>query len=81
MCVSKARLGSYIATISKEEMKNIDMELFAILDLFGYYKQFERQLKDKELYISKLKNQLTKLKQITNTDSYKNIKKKISEKS
>ena len=70
MCVSKARLSSYIATISKEEMKNIDMELFATLDLFNYYKKFERQLKDKELYISKLKNQLTELKKIANTDSY-----------
>ncbi len=80
MCISKARLGSYITTISKKEMKNIDMELFAILDLFGYYKQFERQLKDKELYISKLKNQLTEFKQITNTDCYENLRKKFLEK-
>ena len=58
MCISKARLGSYITTISKEEMKNIDMELFATLDLFDYYKQFERQIKDKNQYILKLKNQL-----------------------
>ena len=80
MCVSKARLGSYITTISKKEMKNIDTELFSILDLFDYYKQFERQLKDKDLYISKLKNQLTELKQIINTDSFENLKKKICEK-
>ena len=80
MCVSKARLGSYIATISKEEMKNIDTELFSILDLFDYYKQFERQLKDKDQYILKLKNQLTELKQITNTDSYEKLKKKVSKK-
>lgn len=81
MCVSKARLGSYITTISKEEMRNIDMELFATLDLYGYYKQFERQINDKDLYISKLKNQLTELKKITNTDSFENLKKKLSEKS
>lgn len=81
MCVSKARLGSYIETITKEEMKNIDTELFATLDLFDYYKQFERQLKDKDLYISKLQNQLKELKQITNTDSFENLKKKISKKS
>lgn len=80
MCVSKARLGSYITTISKEEMKKIDIELFAILDLFDYYKQFERQLKDKDMYILKLKNQLTELKQITNTDSFENLRKKISKK-
>lgn len=80
MCISKARLGSYIATISKKEMKNIDTELFSILDLFDYYKQFDRQLKDKDLYISKLKSQLTELKQITNTDSFENLKKKICEK-
>ncbi len=81
MCVSKARLGSYISTLSKEEMKKIDTELFAILDLFGYYKQFERQLKDKDIYISKLKKQLTELKQITNTDSFENLRKEISKKS
>ena len=80
MCVSKARLGSYITTITKEEMKDIDKQLFATLDLFDYYKKFERQLKDKEQYILKLKNQLTELKQITDTDSYENLKKKISEK-
>ena len=77
MCVSKARLGSYITSISKEEMKNIDTQLFAILDLFGYYKQFENQLKDKELYIEKLKKQIDELKNITNTDSFENLKKKI----
>ncbi len=80
MCVSKARLGSYITTLSKEEMKNIDIELSATLDLIDYYKQFERQLKDKDLYISKLKNQLTELKQITNTTTFENLRKKISEK-
>ena len=36
MCVSKARLGSYIATISREKIKNIDTELFATLDLFAH---------------------------------------------
>ena len=80
MCVSKARLGSYITTISKEEMKNIDMELFATLDLFDYYKQFERQIKDKNQYILKLKNQLTELKKITNTRSFEDLKKKFSKK-
>ena len=77
MCVSKARLGSYIATLSKEEMKIIDIQLFSTLDLFDYYKQFEKQLKDKDLYISKLKSQLTELKEITNTSSYDELKKKI----
>ena len=80
MCVSKARLSSYIATLSKKEMKRIDMELFAILDLIDYYKQFERQLKNKEIYILKLKKQLEELKQITNTDSFAELKKKISNK-
>lgn len=80
MCISKARLGSYITTMSKEEMKNIDTELFSTLDLFDYYKQLQRQLKDKDLYVLKLKNQLKELKEITNTDSFETLKKKISEK-
>ncbi len=80
MCVSKARLDSYITTLSKEEMKNIDIELSATLDLIDYYKHFERQLKDKDLYISKLKNQLGELKQITNTTTFENLRKKILEK-
>ena len=50
------------------------MELFSTLDLFDYYKQLKRQLTDKEKYILNLKNQLIELKQITNTDSYENLK-------
>ncbi|MGN1269273.1 MAG: type II toxin-antitoxin system PemK/MazF family toxin [Clostridia bacterium] len=79
MCVSKARLGAYITTISKEEMKKIDKELITTLDLFGYYKQFERQIKDRELYISKLKKQLSELKEITDTDSFEKYKHKNSQ--
>lgn len=77
-CVSKSRLGSYITKLSKEELKDIDLALFSTLDLFDYYKQFQRQLKDKELYILKLKKQLDKIKQITNTNSFETLIEKIS---
>jgi len=80
MCVSKARLSSYITTLSKEEMINIDTELLSILDLFNYTNQLKKQLLDKNLYISKLKKQLSELKTITNTNSFENLKKKIFEK-
>lgn len=80
MCVSKARLGKYIITLSKEEMATIDTELLSTLDLFDYYKQLEKQLKDKNLYINKLKAQLEELKTITKVDSFEKLKKKIFEK-
>ena len=59
ICVSKARLGSYITTISKTEMKKIDTQLASILDLFGYYKKIEKQLQDKNMYIEKLKKKIS----------------------
>ena len=70
MCVSKARLGAYITKLSKEEIKRVDTELMATLDLIQYYKKLEIQLKDKELYISKLKGQINELKKITNTENF-----------
>lgn len=60
ICISKARLGSYITTLSKDEMRKIDMEILKTLDLIGYYNKFEKQLKDKELYITKLKEKISK---------------------
>ena len=80
MCVSKARWGKYIITLSKEEMATIDTELLSTLDLFDYYKQLEKKLKDKNLYINKLKAQLEELKTITKVDSFEKLKKKIFEK-
>ena len=80
MCVSKARLGKYIITLSKEEMATIDTELLSTLDLFDYYKQLEKKLKDKNLYINKLKAKLEELKTITKVDSFEKLKKKIFEK-
>lgn len=60
ICISKARLSSYITTLSKAEMKKIDMEILKTLDLIGFYNKFEKQLKDKELYIDKLKEKISK---------------------
>lgn len=80
MCVCKARLGAYITKLSKEEIERIDTELMATLDLIQHYKKLEIQLKDRELYISKLKGQINELKKITNTENFESLKQKIFEK-
>ena len=56
--------------------KNINQEYVLEVSSPG----LERQLKNKEIYILKLKKQLEELKQITNTDSFAELKKKISNK-
>lgn len=55
MCVSKARLGDFIDTLSKSDMKAIDEAIAKTVGLMGYYSDLEKQLNDKLAYIEKIK--------------------------
>ena len=54
-CISKARLGNHIATLSNAEMKQIDKALAMSTGLLVHYTALESKLNDKINYISKLK--------------------------
>lgn len=55
MCVSKARLGNYIADLNAAEMKSVDIALAKTLGLMEHYADINKKLEDKLGYIEKLK--------------------------
>ena len=57
MCVSKARLGNYIATLSSSEMKLVDEALAKTTGLMSYYADIKKRLNDKLDYIDRIKEQ------------------------
>lgn len=57
MCVSKARLGEYVGTLSKRDMKKLDEAIAKAIDLMGYYSELKRRLDDKLEYISRIKEE------------------------
>ena len=54
-CISKARLGNHIATLSNAEMKQIDKALAMSTGLLVHYTALESKLNDRINYITKLK--------------------------
>ena len=54
-CISKARLGNHIATLSNAEMRQIDKALAMSTGLLVHYTTLESKLNDKMNYITKLK--------------------------
>ena len=60
MCISKARLGDYIGTLSKVDMKEIDKAMAKTVGLMRYYSELNKQLNDKLEYISKIKENRNK---------------------
>ena len=54
-CVSKARLGDYITSLTQEEMKSIDKALSISLGVNHYYQTLQNIYNDKLQYIEKLK--------------------------
>lgn len=54
-CVSKARLGTYIADLSVDEMKAVDKALSLSLDVWRHYQTLQNTYNDKLVYIDKLK--------------------------
>ena len=60
MCVSKARLGDLVGSLSKADMKKIDEAIAKAVDLMGYYSDLTKRLNDKLEYISKIKEERNK---------------------
>lgn len=60
-CVSKARLGDYIADLTADEMRAVDKALSISLDTNHYYQTLQNMYNDKLQYIEKLKNNRSSL--------------------
>ena len=57
VCVSKARLGDYVARLSKADMRRIDTALAKTTGLLSQYEAIQKKLEDKETYILRLKKE------------------------
>lgn len=57
VCVSKARLGDYIAILSNAEMKKVDESLAQSLELMRYYKELNDKYDKLLEYNKKVKNE------------------------
>ena len=75
--VSKARLGEYVCSLTKDEMKKIDEELSAQLDLKHYYDKVNNILNDKLVYISKLSAIMEEVKKQTGAENNNEILEKL----
>lgn len=60
-CVSKARLGDYIADLTADEMRAVDKAISISLDTNHYYQTLQNMYSDKLQYIEKLKNNRSSL--------------------
>ena len=70
LCVSKARLGDLVCTLSNQDMKIIDESIAKAVGIMSYYVQLLKRIEDKNSYIEKLKMERNaaqdKLKSIQN---------------
>lgn len=57
VCISKARLGVYIDSLSSGDMKKVDEATAKSLDLMTHYAKLQCSLQDKLTYIEKVKQQ------------------------
>ena len=60
-CVSKARLGDYIADLTADEMRAVDKAISISLDTNHYYQTLQNMYNDKLQYIEKLKGNRSSL--------------------
>lgn len=60
-CISKARLGNYIADLTNKEMDEVDKAISLSLDIYHHYQTLQNMYDDKLHYIEKLKATRTKL--------------------
>ncbi len=89
-CVSKARLGDYVATLPVQDLKNVEVAVAKSLDLMVHYNELEKKLQDKLDFMDKIKKErneaqdfVKKLKEIaevpTNEELEKTIRSKLTE--
>jgi len=75
-CVSKARLGNYVAKLTNQELKEIDREIANLTGIIKHYNDLNDRLTDKLNYIEKIKKDrnsaqdiINKLKEMTGIES------------
>lgn len=80
VCISKARLGDFICTLPKKEMKKIDESIAKSVDLMHYYKKAKDKNKSIDSYCVKIKNErnkaqntLKKIQEYLNNTSIENM--------
>lgn len=61
VCISKARLGDYVAKLEPTEMEAVDEAIAISLGIKGHYDKLGNILKDKLTYIDKLKQKIKDL--------------------
>ena len=61
VCVSKARLGDFVAKLEPTEMKAVDEAIAISLGIKGHYDKLGNILEDKLTYIGKLKQKIKDL--------------------
>ncbi|KOR25396.1 type II toxin-antitoxin system PemK/MazF family toxin [Clostridium sp. L74] len=69
VCVSKARLGEYKATLTSDEMKKVDAAIAKSLDIKRHYDKLNKIVNDKEDYIKRLKEKILKIQNQLNSQS------------
>lgn len=86
MCVSKARLGSYVCDLSSADMKAIDEAIAKTVCLISYYAELQKKLADKLQYITKIKedrnkaqDELSELRKMLGLSDGESIEKSILE--
>lgn len=60
-CISKARLGDYITTLTSDELKAVDKAISVSLDINHHYQTLQNRYNDKLQYIEKLKEARSQL--------------------
>lgn len=64
VCVSKARLGDFVAKLEPSEMKAVDEAIAISLDIMRSYDKLRNILNDKLVYIDKLKKEIRDLEKM-----------------
>jgi mRNA interferase MazF len=64
VCVSKARLGDYVAKLEPSEMRVVDKAIAISLDIKRHYDKLDNILNDKLAYIDKLKKRINELEEL-----------------
>lgn len=66
ICVSKARLGNYIATLSTAQMRLIDISIAVSLDLFRYYDSEKKKYNRLRKYVESVKKSRNQAQDLLN---------------
>lgn len=67
VCVSKARLGDFVAKLEPNEMKAVDEAIAISIDIKRHYDKLNNIHNDKLKYIKKLKLKINELKEEIST--------------